>query len=164
MQTTTITNPIAFASVHGSEKYENIRGKVDMYDTYGGTILVVEIYGIPKEIEESSGGFLGFHIHSGASCTGTTEEPFANADGHYNPGGTEHPRHAGDLPPLLVNNGNAWMSVYTSRFFPEDVIGRTVIVHIQPDDFHTQPSGNAGAMIACGEITFWDIEERGSGR
>lgn len=164
MNIMTNTSPVASASINGSGQYETIRGRVDMYDTYGGTILVVEIYGIPKEIEESSGGFLGFHIHDGSSCTGTDEEPFANADGHYNPGNTAHPRHAGDLPPLLVNQGNAWMSVYTSRFFPEDVIGHTVIIHSRPDDFRTQPSGDAGAMIACGEIRNWDIDGRGSGR
>ncbi len=44
------------------------------------------------------------------------------------------------------------MTVYTGRFFPEDVIGRTVIIHEKADDFHTQPSGDAGEMIACGEI------------
>lgn len=152
MLTMTNARPIATATIRGSKEYETIRGKVDMYDTYGGTILIVEVYGIPREIEESSAGFLGFHLHSGGSCTGTTGEPFANVEGHYNPEGTEHPRHAGDLPPLLVNNGNAWMSVYTKRFYPENVIGRTIIIHAQPDDFRTQPSGNSGPMIACGEV------------
>lgn len=71
---------------------------------------------------------------------------------HYNPENTEHPKHAGDLPPLLANNGIAWSAVYTDRFYPEDVVGRTVIIHDMADDFHTQPSGDSGMKMACGEI------------
>ena len=52
--------------------------------------------------------------------------------------------------------GSAWMAVYTGRFFPEDVVGHTVIIHEKADDFRTQPSGDAGKMIACGEITIWE--------
>ena len=49
-------------------------------------------------------------------------------------------------------NCTAFGAFYTDRFYPEDVIGRTVIVHENADDFRTQPSGNSGAMIACGKI------------
>ena len=94
----------------------------------------------------------GFHIHAGGSCTGTKEEPFKNAGGHYNPTNMEHPNHAGNLPPLLSNDGTAFSMFYTNRFYPEDVIGKTVIIHALSDDFKTQPSGDAGEMIACGEI------------
>ena len=68
------------------------------------------------------------------------------------PKNTQHPNHAGDLQPLLANHGTAFGAFYTDRFYPEDVIGRTVIVHENADDFRTQPSGNSGAMIACGKI------------
>lgn len=44
------------------------------------------------------------------------------------------------------------MKVYTDRFYVDEIIGKTVIVHEDPDDFHTQPSGNAGKKIACGVI------------
>ena len=44
------------------------------------------------------------------------------------------------------------MAVLTDRFCVEEVIGRTVIIHSDPDDFHTQQSGNAGKKIACGVI------------
>ena len=46
----------------------------------------------------------------------------------------------------------AFQMIYTDRFTPADVIGRTAIIHLNADDYHTQPSGNAGAMIGCGEI------------
>ena len=84
------------------------------------------------------------------------QNEFADAHGHYNPKGTPHPEHAGDLPPLLSNHGMAWMAVYTDRFYPEDVVGRTVIIHEKADDFRSQPSGDAGEMIACGEIAAWN--------
>ena len=83
--------------------------------------------------------------------------PFQNADGHYNPNKTGHPDHAGDLPPVLANNGNAWMMFYTTRFYPEDIIGKTVVIHEKRDDFKTQPSGDAGAMIACGGVRGDDL-------
>lgn len=44
------------------------------------------------------------------------------------------------------------MKVFTGRFFVEDIIGRTVVIHSGPDDFYTQPSGNPGNKIACGVI------------
>lgn len=80
------------------------------------------------------------------------DDPFADAMPHYDPNGCEHPHHAGDLPPLFENNGFALSLVLTDRFSVDEVIGRTVIVHADPDDFTTQPSGNSGEKIACGVI------------
>ncbi|NMB33378.1 MAG: superoxide dismutase family protein, partial [Clostridium sp.] len=42
--------------------------------------------------------------------------------------------------------------VYTSRFTPREVVGKTVIIHENPDDFRSQPSGDSGDRIACGVI------------
>lgn len=148
--------PAARAKLKGAPGLEDIRGNVYFYSTYGGTVVVAEVYGIPEKTEQASGGFLGFHIHEGISCTGNAQDAFAGAKGHYNPGKKEHPEHAGDLPSLLVKGGIAWMAVYTGRFYPEEVIGRTVIVHDMPDDFRSQPSGGSGAKIACGEIVVWE--------
>ena len=63
-----------------------------------------------------------------------------------------HPYHTGDLPPLFSEDGQAWMAVYISKFTPEQIVGRTIIIHGNVDDFTTQPSGNSGPMIACGVI------------
>ena len=147
--------PIAYAKMSGSEKYPDIQGSIKIYNTYGGSILTVELAGIINSDGKNENGFLGFHIHEGESCTGNKTDPFADAGGHYNPTDKPHPQHAGDLPPLLVNNGVAWMMVYTGRFFPEDVLGKTIILHGMPDDFRTQPAGDSGERIACGEIIEW---------
>lgn len=153
--------PSATAEIRGRKDYDTIRGKVDFYDTYEGTILVVEIYGIPGELEAQSKGFHGFHIHGGASCTGNKEDAFADAGTHYDKGRRRHPGHSGDLPPVLSNNGVVWAAIYTSRFYPEDVIGKTVILHEKADDFRSQPSGDSKEKIACGEIRAWEDGSRG---
>lgn len=84
--------------------------------------------------------------------SGTPENPFGNAGGHYSTTNCPHPYHTGDLPPLFSEDGQAWMAVYISKFTPEQIVGRTIIIHGNVDDFTTQPSGNSGPMIACGVI------------
>ena len=96
--------------------------------------------------------FLDFIFMSGSTCTGNSNDEFANAKGHYNPENCPHPYHAGDLPPLLENNGYSYMSVFLNKFKVKDIIGKVIIIHDMPDDFATQPSGNSGTKIACGEI------------
>lgn len=140
------TIPDAAAQMKGSPEYPEIQGMVYFFRVHNGTIVAADIRNLP-----GGNAFHGFHIHEGG-CQGTKAKPFAQADGHYNPANTMHPRHAGDMPPLLSNDGNAFLIFYTDRFHPEDVIGRAVIIHADPDDMTTQPSGNSGAMIACGEI------------
>lgn len=153
--------PEAYAQVKGSDKYPDIQGRVYFFEVYGGTIVMAEIYGLPDE-EMPEGRFFAFHIHEGAECKGNAQDPFADAGMHYNPENTEHPEHAGDLPPLLSTHGAAWSAVYTGRFYPDDIVGRTVIVHSKPDDFKTQPSGDSGEKIACGEIREWMVRPRES--
>ena len=80
------------------------------------------------------------------------ESTFADSMAHYNPQDCEHPYHAGDRPPLFGNNGYAYFVFLTGRFKVCEIIGKTVIIHLHPDDFHTQPSGDSGTKIACGEI------------
>ena len=89
---------------------------------------------------------------------GDGAEAFPNTGMHFNPMRTSHPEHAGDLPPLLSTHGAAWNAVYTGRFYPEEVVGKTVIIHSQPDDFRTQPSGDSGEKIAWGESREWQVQ------
>jgi Cu-Zn family superoxide dismutase len=32
------------------------------------------------------------------------------------------------------------------------VVGRSVVIHADPDDYKSQPAGNSGKRIACGVI------------
>lgn len=156
--------PDATARMRGSVKYPHIRGNVYFYQTGRGVLVVAQVDGLPRggankgTLPNGDGScdaqVFGFHIHEGTGCTSQSNPsiPFSDAKGHYNPNRCAHPHHAGDLPPLFGNNGSAWSAVMTDRFLLKDVIGRTVIVHRNPDDFTSQPSGNAGEMIACGVI------------
>ena len=52
--------------------------------------------------------------------------------------------HFIDLPPLLENNGFAYMSVLVNKFKISEIIGKVIIIHDMPDNFTSQPSGNSG--------------------
>ena len=138
--------PDAVARIVGGEDAPQLSGCVWFYQESGCVQIEANISGLPKASET---GFFGFHIHQGRDCSGAG---FSETEGHYNPLGQEHPEHAGDLPPLLSCKGNAYLSVKTDCFSVNEIIGRTVVIHSNPDDFHTQPAGNAGKKIACGVI------------
>lgn len=155
----------AMARVMGSREYRTIRGVVSFYQLTDQVLVQASFIGLPDMFQQSQGtdmpcggSILGLHIHAGGSCTGNDTDPFADAGSHYDNtltaqgGGCPHPYHAGDLPPLFVNNGSAYMVVATNRFTVEEILGRTVIVHAHVDDFHSQPAGDAGGRIACGVI------------
>ncbi len=148
--------PEAWAEICGDAEHSDVRGTVLFYQTPHGVLVAAEIYGLPTSQNGARGRseapVFGFHIHEGESCTGRRGDPFANVGSHYNPHGYSHPYHAGDLPPLLGNGGYAFSVFLTDRFAAKEIIGRSVIVHSSPDDFVTQPGGNAGNKIACGEI------------
>lgn len=144
-------SPQARAQIKGNEKHYEINGEVLFRTTHRGVLVTAQIEGLPR-----GGGcenpIFGFHIHEGDMCSGNSEDPFKNVGGHYNPLNCPHPYHAGDMPPLFTAGGFAYLSFLTSRFTVDEIIGRTVIIHGSPDDFTTQPSGNAGMKIACGKI------------
>lgn len=138
--------PDAVAHIKGGSAAPCLRGTARFYQRRGYVLVVVEVSGLPKT---NDSGFFALHIHEGGSCRG---EGFSCTLGHYDPCGTPHPRHAGDLPPLLCCGGGAFMALRTGRFRVRDIIGRTLVIHSGPDDFHSQPAGNAGEKIACGAI------------
>lgn len=144
--------PHAVAAVSGSEKYPDIRGEVAFFQTCDGVLVRALFGGLPSPKGACNSPVFAFHIHAGGSCTGTDTDPFADVNGHYNPHGCPHPYHAGDLPPLFGAGGKAFSVCLTNRFTLSEIIGKTVIVHASPDDFTTQPAGNAGTKIACGVI------------
>ena len=148
------SSQMAYANVSGSAEYPSVHGTVTFRQLQGGVLVTAEVYGLPQNQSECSCGVFGFHIHEGRECGGNENDPFANAKEHFNPKDCPHPYHAGDLPPLFGNDGYAYMSVFTNRFNLSDIVGRVIIIHSKPDDFTTQPSGNAGEKIACGKIVW----------
>ncbi len=102
----------------------------------------------------------GFHIHEVGDCSSGDG---MSTKGHFNPLGKPHAhystpeRHAGDMPALKADaSGNAridtTLDVMTVAPGPASIVGRGLIVHASPDDYKTQPTGNAGARVACGVI------------
>lgn len=89
---------------------------------------------------------------NGDSCSGNSNDEFVDTKMHYNPTNCPHLCHAGDLPPLIENNGYSYMRIFVNKFNLNDIIGKVVIIHDMPDDFASQPSGNSGTKIACGKI------------
>ncbi len=139
-------SPDAVARISGGLDVPQLSGYIQFYQEKGCVLVVAKIVGLPKGSES---GFFGLHIHQGNICSGTD---FSATEGHYNPTQQMHPKHAGDLPPLLECDGDASLAVRTDRFSVSEILGRTVVIHSDPDDFRTQPAGNAGKKIACGVI------------
>jgi len=145
-------SPHAWAQIRGSTQYPNLHGLVRFFRTNFGTLTETEIRGLPDPENNCQNSVFGFHIHSGSSCTGSEADPFYDTGMHYNPGNCPHSSHAGDLPPLFGNAGYAYSVFLTSRFTVNEIIGKTVVIHLSPDDFTSQPAGNSGQKIACGVI------------
>ena len=149
------TEPKAIAQVYGNSGFPEINGAVRFYQTEYGVLVVAEILGLPVVKERCGKDIFAFHIHGGDSCSGNLSDEFADAGTHYNPDGCLHPYHVGDMPPLLATDRLAFLAFITDRFTVDEIVGKTVIIHESPDDFMTQPSGNAGMKIACGEINYY---------
>ena len=131
-------------------------GTVELRQTPTGVHIVANLTGLPA-------GEHGFHIHE----TGTCEGDFTSAGGHFNPGGAEHGfhseggPHAGDFPNIHVPEGGALTVEYVNdRVSLEegaegtlrDNDGSAIVFHANPDDYQSQPAGDAGPRIACGVI------------
>jgi Cu-Zn family superoxide dismutase len=102
----------------------------------------------------------GFHVHEAGDC-GSGDG--MSAKGHFNPHAKPHAqhgtpeRHAGDMPNLRADAGGRAeasfeLDVISVAPGPASVVGRGLIVHADPDDYRTQPTGNAGARMACAVI------------
>ena len=102
----------------------------------------------------------GLHIHEIGDCSspdgksaGEHFDPHKKPHGHY----ASAERHAGDLPAIRGDKDGRGkveidVDIITVRPGPAGIVGRSVVVHADPDDYKTQPAGNAGARIACGVI------------
>jgi Cu-Zn family superoxide dismutase len=102
----------------------------------------------------------GFHIHEKGDCSSGDG---LSAGGHFNPRSQRHgahgrgEHHAGDLPSLQANRDGVARIQFESDSIgvgsgSHDIVGRGLIVHRDPDDYTTQPTGNAGPRLACAVI------------
>ena len=144
--------PQAIAQLAGDAAHPWLWGIVRFYQLAKGVLLCAHFTGLPVGTGICRTRVFGLHIHEQGDCSGNPPDPFANTEGHYNPSGCAHPAHAGDLPPLIADNGRDWFAFYPDRFSVREILGRSVVVHAERDDFTTQPSGNSGSKIGCGII------------
>lgn len=129
-------------------------GTVTLSENGNGVLIRADLSGLPS-------GLHGFHIHETGSC----EEAFEAAGGHYAPEGHEHGPlnpagpHAGDLPNLwAAESGDAVHHVLTDKVTlasdqPNtlfDADGSAVVIHKNPDSYESD--AGAGGRIACGVI------------
>lgn len=133
-------------------KGNRAQGMVTFTQVDGGVSIVADI-------DYLEPGKHGFHIHEFGDCSAADG---SSAGGHFNPKNTKHgspealERHAGDLGNVAANaKGHAHYEridrVITLEG-PDTIIGRSVVVHANEDDYKSQPAGNAGGRIACGVI------------
>ena len=104
----------------------------------------------------------GFHIHEKGDCSAADA---SSAGGHFNPGGQPHgkigasPHHLGDQMNIHADaNGVATVDAHFAGVTlgsgqANDAMNRALVVHADPDDYTSQPAGNAGKRVACGVIT-----------
>lgn len=128
-------------------------GSVTLREMRDGRVTAtVNLTGVPP-------GTHGFHIHDKGDCGDNGNA----AGGHYNPTSMPHgapdaaSRHAGDFGNVQADaNGNVSHTITLSGITvtdgPTTAVGHAVILHANPDDLVTQPTGNAGARIACGVV------------
>ena len=128
-----------------------VTGKITFTEIGEGVRVIADIEGL-------SPGSHGFHIHEFGRCEGD----FTSAGSHFNPDQSSHagsdafPRHHGDLGNIVADqNGKAHydkVDILLKLEGANSIIGKSVIVHSQEDDFVTQPAGNSGGRIGCGII------------
>jgi len=144
--------PSATATLEAT-KGNTVSGTVN-FTTKGDKVVV------SARISGLTPGNHGFHIHEKGDCSSGDG---LSAGGHFNPASQAHAhpstmaRHVGDMPMLIADGGGvasftAELDLMTIGSGANDIVGKGLIVHKDPDDFKTQPTGNSGARLACGVI------------
>jgi Cu-Zn family superoxide dismutase len=134
-------------------KNSTVHGKVTFTKQADGVLVEAQLSGLKPSSKH------GFHIHEFGDISA---EDGTSAGGHFNPAGHPHAapeaekRHSGDLGNLEADaQGNATLKRVdkTIQLNGEQcIVGRGIVVHADPDDLKTQPTGNAGARVAVGVI------------
>ena len=136
-----------------------VSGKLQVMAMGTGVHIAGDIGGL------APGSTHGFHIHEKGDCSAADA---SSAGGHFNPTASPHGRmdhgahHAGDIDNIVAGaDGVARVNMHVPGLTlgggaASDIAGRAIIVHADPDDYASQPSGNAGKRVACGIITVVD--------
>jgi Cu-Zn family superoxide dismutase len=147
--------PLKATAVLESRSGSSVAGRAELIEKAGEVRAHVELAGLAPNSEH------GFHIHDKGDCSAADA---SSAGGHYNPEGVSHghagipPHHAGDLPSLTADaagtvHADVLVGGVTLAPGPTSIVGRSLVVHRDRDDFASQPAGNAGPRVACGVIT-----------
>ncbi len=147
--------PVATAQLQPTQD-STVKGAIRFSVVDGQLRATGDISGLKPDSEH------GFHIHEKGDCSAPDG---TSAGGHFNPGSSEHgsidatAHHGGDMPNIKADaQGNARIdgpvasNVNVGKGDAFDIVGRGLIVHADPDDYKTQPTGNAGARLACAVI------------
>jgi len=144
----------ATARLQATEGNE-VAGTLTFAPVDGGIRVTGEVTGL------AAGSEHGFHVHENGDCSAPDA---SSAGGHFNPASTAHGRvgegehHGGDSDNITAGDEGVatvdtlLQGVTLGDATGTDILGRGVIVHADPDDYTTQPTGNAGARLACGII------------
>jgi len=138
-------SPTAGNKVSGTVSFEQSGDKV---------VVTAVVTGLKPNSEH------GFHVHEKGDCSAPDA---TSAGGHFNPGGKAHghhgkaERHAGDMPNLRADSAGSTRVMWETDLLSvgsgaANVIGRSVVIHRDPDDYASQPAGNSGPRLACGVI------------
>lgn len=171
MVTGSFTNAVAQSAHAGMDMPASSEGGINkaicvVYPTKGndvtGTVTFTKVAGGVRVVADLQGltpGRHGIHIHEWGDCS-TVDG--TSAGGHYNPTTKSHGapiaanRHEGDMGNIEADGSGKAHLEYTDTTISlngeNSIIGRSMIIHANEDDLITQPTGNAGARIACGVI------------
>lgn len=142
----------ALASLAGRSGSQ-AQGSAEFTSNGDGVLVALRVTGLTP-------GQHGIHLHEVGDCSAADA---SSAKGHFNPGASAHghyaaeAHHAGDLPNLVADSKGeatyrAEVHGVTLTTGPQGLIGRSIVIHADPDDYRSQPAGNSGPRIACGVI------------
>lgn len=133
----------------------SVTGELTFAAVDGGVAITGQVNGLAPNSEH------GFHVHENGDCSAPDA---TSAGGHFNPAGASHGQvgsgehHVGDTNNIVADDTGVAMvdtrleGATLADGAPSDILDLAVIVHADPDDYATQPTGNAGARLACGVI------------
>jgi superoxide dismutase, Cu-Zn family len=142
-------------AVLASKSGSKVSGQLQLTQVSDGVMIAGELTGLsPNTVH-------GFHVHEKGDCSAPDA---ASAGGHFNPTMAPHggpdsaSKHLGDAPNIQSDaSGNATLSASITGATlkdggPNDLLGKSVVVHAKRDDYKSQPAGDSGDRIACGVV------------